>query len=209
MNPDTIQFQCGFCRTTLTVPAQMAGVSGPCPSCGQTVTSPSAAPAPVPQWTPPAAAAPQPSWPPAPLSPMQGEPQAPGMGMPTSQGNTGLPPRRAPGQPPSHDLDQRLRQSDALGRRAGRASRHALGRYPCRTARRRNTQSVPPHSRIPSSTKHDTAEQCRRRHDGNALIPACGIPAWERSFRGAFATNDAAAPGQRRYVLEPGGRHAL
>lgn len=110
---------------------------------------------------------------------------------------------------PSHDLDQRLRQSDALGRRAGRASRHALGRFPCRTARRRNTQSVPPHSRIPSSTKHDTAEQCRRRHDGNALIPACGLPAWERSFRGAFATNDAAAPGQRRYVLEPGGRHAL
>ena len=55
MNPDMLQFQCGFCHTILTVPAQMAGVSGPCPSCGQTVTSPTPAPAapPMQQWSPP------------------------------------------------------------------------------------------------------------------------------------------------------------
>jgi|GEM_PF-682549 len=44
MNPDVIQFQCSACQTVLTVPAHMAGVSGPCPMCGQTVTSPRAAP---------------------------------------------------------------------------------------------------------------------------------------------------------------------
>ena len=73
MNPDMLQFQCGFCHTILTVPAQMAGVSGPCPSCGQTVTSPTPAPAvpPVQQWSPPPLAAqapaPAPARPPAPL----------------------------------------------------------------------------------------------------------------------------------------------
>jgi hypothetical protein len=110
MNPDMIQFQCGFCRTTLTVPVQMAGVTGPCPSCGQTITSPMSAPAeaPVPQWSPaPVAAqapAPAPAWPPAPQHSMMGE--MPGTGMPApgfNAGlnlNTGLPPKRAPGQQP-------------------------------------------------------------------------------------------------------------
>ena len=100
-----LQFQCGFCHTILTVPAQMAGVSGPCPSCGQTVTSPTPAPAapPMQQWSPPPVAAPAPApppaWPPAPLqSPMLGE--LPRTSMPPQQPNSGLPPKRAPGQPP-------------------------------------------------------------------------------------------------------------
>ncbi|MDB6006223.1 MAG: hypothetical protein JWR15_3210, partial [Prosthecobacter sp.] len=105
MNPDMIQFQCGFCRTTLTVPAQMAGVTGPCPHCGQTVTSPMPAPvaAPVPQqWAPApmaaqAPASPPQAWPPAPQASVMGEMQG-GMQAPVS--NIGLPPKRAPGQPP-------------------------------------------------------------------------------------------------------------
>lgn len=44
MNPDIIQFQCSACQSVLTVPAHLAGVSGPCPTCGQTVTSPAAMP---------------------------------------------------------------------------------------------------------------------------------------------------------------------
>jgi hypothetical protein len=44
MNPDIIQFQCSACQSVLTVPANLAGVSGPCPTCGQTVTSPAATP---------------------------------------------------------------------------------------------------------------------------------------------------------------------
>lgn len=103
MNPDTIQFQCGFCHTNLTVPAQMAGVTGPCPSCGQTVTSPAPADVPVTHWTP-AAQPPAPAWPPSPPSPMMGE--LPASGMPASSLNAGLnlntqlPPKRAPGQSP-------------------------------------------------------------------------------------------------------------
>ncbi|WP_395742953.1 hypothetical protein [Prosthecobacter sp.] len=59
--------------------------------------APMAAPVPAPAPAP----APQPSWPPAPPSPMLGE--MPGMGMPAgslNNLNTGLPPKRAPGQPP-------------------------------------------------------------------------------------------------------------
>ncbi len=44
MNPDIIQFQCSACQSVLTVPVHLAGVSGPCPTCGQTVTSPAATP---------------------------------------------------------------------------------------------------------------------------------------------------------------------
>jgi len=100
-----LQFQCGFCHTILTVPAQMAGVSGPCPSCGQTVTSPTPAPAapPVQQWSPPPVVAQSPAtppaWPPAPpQSPVLGD--LPRTSMPSPQPNPGLPPKRAPGQPP-------------------------------------------------------------------------------------------------------------
>lgn len=44
MSSDVLQFQCSACQNVLTVPSHMAGVTGPCPICGQTVTSPSAAP---------------------------------------------------------------------------------------------------------------------------------------------------------------------
>ncbi len=44
MNPDIIQFQCSACQSVLTVPVHLAGISGPCPTCAQTVTSPEATP---------------------------------------------------------------------------------------------------------------------------------------------------------------------
>lgn len=44
---DTITFSCNHCGSSLTVPASLAGVSGPCPVCGQTITSPQMAPVPV------------------------------------------------------------------------------------------------------------------------------------------------------------------
>ena len=55
MNPDVLQFQCSACQSVLTVPSHMAGVTGPCPICGQTITSPSAPPpsAPVSLFTTP------------------------------------------------------------------------------------------------------------------------------------------------------------
>lgn len=37
---DLINFTCNCCHTLLTVPQSMAGVSGPCPRCGETVTAP-------------------------------------------------------------------------------------------------------------------------------------------------------------------------
>lgn len=58
MNPDVIQFQCSACQHMLTVPSHLAGVSGPCPMCGTTVTSPSASPALVFGMNPMAAPAP-------------------------------------------------------------------------------------------------------------------------------------------------------
>ncbi len=42
MNPNVIQFACGHCQSWLTVPAQMAGVAGPCPKCGNHIVSPQA-----------------------------------------------------------------------------------------------------------------------------------------------------------------------
>ena len=63
MNPDVLQFQCGACQSVLTVPAHLAGVTGPCPICGSSVTSPSAAPEPaqasVPLFLQPQAPAPE------------------------------------------------------------------------------------------------------------------------------------------------------
>ena len=60
MSADVIQFHCSACQALLTVPSSMAGVSGPCPTCGQTVTSPS--PRPVSAFTSqPQAAAPAPA----------------------------------------------------------------------------------------------------------------------------------------------------
>lgn len=50
MSSDVIHFSCKACQHQLTVPAHLAGISGPCPVCGSTVTSPAApaaAPAPA------------------------------------------------------------------------------------------------------------------------------------------------------------------
>ena len=38
--PETIDFFCNTCSIPLSVPTHSAGISGPCPSCGQTVTAP-------------------------------------------------------------------------------------------------------------------------------------------------------------------------
>ncbi|MEJ6634480.1 MAG: hypothetical protein QNL77_02085, partial [Akkermansiaceae bacterium] len=35
-----IEFSCPSCQTALRVPAEMAGVSGPCPTCSQTIAAP-------------------------------------------------------------------------------------------------------------------------------------------------------------------------
>jgi hypothetical protein len=110
MHPSVIQFACGHCHAQLTVPVQMAGVSGPCPKCGQTIVSPLPAEpaagmwgapqmpaAPVsqpspPAWAPPVSApAPQP----APQRPMT-QPLQP---MAQSAGIMGFPPE-PPGLPP-------------------------------------------------------------------------------------------------------------
>lgn len=91
MTPDVIQFSCPACQSVLTVPLHLAGVTGPCPKCGHTVTSPAASTAPLappahaaPAATPPppapvpapAPAAP-PSYPPAPTNNLPTFPPAP------------------------------------------------------------------------------------------------------------------------------------
>ncbi len=35
-----IHFDCGHCRISLTVDDSLAGVTGPCPSCGEAITAP-------------------------------------------------------------------------------------------------------------------------------------------------------------------------
>jgi hypothetical protein len=37
---NVIHFQCDHCRISLTVDDSLAGISGPCPSCGQDITAP-------------------------------------------------------------------------------------------------------------------------------------------------------------------------
>lgn len=59
MTPQVIQFQCNACHATLTVPAHLAGVTGPCPHCGNQITSPTVAAQPV--AAPSFAAPPQPA----------------------------------------------------------------------------------------------------------------------------------------------------
>ena len=41
---ETLHFRCAHCALELTVPHAMAGVSGPCPGCGQQIRSPQPAP---------------------------------------------------------------------------------------------------------------------------------------------------------------------
>jgi hypothetical protein len=69
-SPDVIQFTCHSCGMALTVPIQLAGITGPCPQCQASITSPSApvavaspygAPVPV-QQAPVMPAPPQPQW---------------------------------------------------------------------------------------------------------------------------------------------------
>ena len=84
---DAITFSCNHCGSSLTVPASLAGVSGPCPVCGQTITSPKL-PAPVPVPEPIAAAAPPPAETPAAAS-----------AIPTAPPKTTLPPPRE--EPPA------------------------------------------------------------------------------------------------------------
>lgn len=49
---DTITFACPNCSTPLDVPAELAGVSGPCPRCGVTITAPMASRTAVPEYLP-------------------------------------------------------------------------------------------------------------------------------------------------------------
>jgi hypothetical protein len=43
---ETLSFSCPACATRLTVPAALAGVVGPCPTCGSTIQAPMPAPSP-------------------------------------------------------------------------------------------------------------------------------------------------------------------
>lgn len=65
MNSDKIRFSCPTCGTQLDVPASLAGISGPCPSCQSTITAPSAPPQ-EPTFSQPSAPAPTPAPAPAP-----------------------------------------------------------------------------------------------------------------------------------------------
>ena len=80
MNPEKIRFNCPSCGIQLDVPAALAGVTGPCPSCQSSITAPhpeipTPAPPqqpvpqqPVPQQQPPQQYVPQPAEPPQPAS---------------------------------------------------------------------------------------------------------------------------------------------
>ena len=108
MSQDILHFQCMACQAPLTVPVHLAGVSGPCPKCGATVTSP---PAPGPE---PLAVPPMPSMAPQDLPhgatmpqqqsypPPQEQPAASGWGgheMPPQQQQPGAHPTPAPTPP--------------------------------------------------------------------------------------------------------------
>ena len=52
---DQVSFTCGACQATLSIPTELAGISGPCPYCATVVTSPRPAPAirpSSPKWQP-------------------------------------------------------------------------------------------------------------------------------------------------------------
>ena len=42
--PEVLRFHCASCRAELTVPATLAGIEGPCPSCYQTIRAPRTVP---------------------------------------------------------------------------------------------------------------------------------------------------------------------
>lgn len=58
MASDTFTFSCPHCQTRLTVPASLAGISGPCPSCRVSITAPRPEPATEPAASPAPAALP-------------------------------------------------------------------------------------------------------------------------------------------------------
>lgn len=71
-SPDMITFHCPSCSMKLQVPAQMAGVTGPCPECAANITAPLAAASPAAPSPAPSPAPPQPATPartPAALAP--------------------------------------------------------------------------------------------------------------------------------------------
>lgn len=73
MNPDKIRFNCPSCGIQLDVPASLAGVTGPCPSCQSSITAPlpqASSPFPEPEPAPPVQSAPpQPAYQPEPAQP--------------------------------------------------------------------------------------------------------------------------------------------
>ena len=55
-----IYFSCIYCRKNLSVPASLAGITGPCPNCGNSITAPSLPQqAPLPQQYPPQKTSPE------------------------------------------------------------------------------------------------------------------------------------------------------
>ncbi len=90
---ETIQFACPSCNTGLTVPANLAGVTGPCPHCQAAITAPHPVPV-APQQVPanPVAQAPAPQ-----DYPQQ---QAPPVQTYEAQTEAEIPSERPPGQPP-------------------------------------------------------------------------------------------------------------
>lgn len=113
MASGVIQFSCPQCTVSLTVPATMAGVTGPCPKCGVRITAPApavahAAPAPAAQPAPAPAAA----IPPARESPASGLPS----GTP-SESNIRPEPRELPERPTKPRIEPRRSTQDPAMRR--------------------------------------------------------------------------------------------
>ena len=75
MNPNEdhpLSFACAACQSPLTVPAALAGVTGPCPICQQTITAPTASGS---QPPPPSLGARPPGLPGPPRPPVDGPPE--------------------------------------------------------------------------------------------------------------------------------------
>lgn len=83
-SPETLSFGCPHCNLRLTVPSALAGVTGPCPGCRQSITAPplpeppsvspvAAGPAPLPDPPPPASPAAMPELPAARGEPVEVE----------------------------------------------------------------------------------------------------------------------------------------
>ncbi len=115
---DMITFHCPSCRTQLQVPAQMAGVTGPCPECSASIT----APHPV-----SSAATPLPTDP-IPLPPSQPEPQQPQQ--PQPQAGIPQPPPPVPAQSPASPAAARPTQPVAQEPQQTAVPRHQQPQRP-------------------------------------------------------------------------------